>query len=130
MEEIKKKFIVQQNLEQKRIVEYTERLLPFCTITENGEVLITKKELKTLEKVKVALIARYLANRLESKISNEVSPDELALYLDVPKDQINARLKDARDDKFANTSDKGLSSVNPLRIGSFLEELEKKYGEC
>jgi hypothetical protein len=129
MEDLKKRFIVEENLEEKKVVGYIERLLPFCKVTKNGDILLGAKALTTLEKVKTALIARYLANHLEPTIPSEITPEELSNMLDIPRDQINARLKDVRDEKFAINFEGGKYRAKPFEIGRFLETLEKKYSE-
>jgi len=127
MEDLKKRFIVEENLEEKKTSGYIERLLPFCKISNSGDILLGEKALTTLEKVKIALVARYLANHIEPSISAEITPEELVTCLDISKEQIFARLKDVRDDKFAHGSGNSGYKVKPLEIGKFLDELEKKY---
>ena len=128
MTNIKEKFIISKKLELQTIEAYAERLLPFCTVYSDGEIALGNEKLTTLEKVKVALTARYLANGLDNTISAEITPEELVHWLNIPKDQISARLKDTRDAHFASTSEKG-STAYSQKIGDFLTELEHKYGE-
>lgn len=128
MEDLKKKFIVEENLEEKKLVGYVERILPFCKISKSGGIILEMHEATALEKVKLALVARFLANHLEGSISPEVNPEELSRNLDIPKDQVYARLKELKDDRFAVTSDKGIYRVNTFEIGKFLDEIEGKYG--
>jgi len=128
MENLKKRFIIEENLGEKKIEGYVERLLQFCKVTTNGEILITADKLTTLEKVKIALVARFLANKLDANISAEMTHEELSTLLEIPRNQIRARLKDVRATKFGFDSGNGLYKVKPLTIGKFLDELESKYG--
>jgi hypothetical protein len=127
MKELKEKFIVDEEIDEKRIEELVERALLFCKVTKNGSIIIESTELSSPEKIKLALVARFLANKLDSSISPEVNGDELSSSLMIAKDQVSARLKDAKDEKFAQRTSKGVYAVNPLKIGEFLTSLENKY---
>jgi len=50
----------------------------------------------------------------------------LSASLMIPKDQVMARLKEAKDEKFAFRARKGVYKVNPLRIGAFISDLENR----
>jgi hypothetical protein len=127
MENLKERFIISEKIDEKRIKEFVERLLPFCKVTKSGGIIIENPRLTTLEKVKVALIARFLANSLDSEISPEVNGEELSNSLMIPKNQVLARLKELKDEKFAFRVSKGVYRVNPFKIEDFLKELENKY---
>lgn len=127
MEKIKEKFIVPENIDEKRIEEFITRLLPFCKVTKSGAVIIEKSELTNVEKIEISLLARYLANRVDSGISAEVNGEELSNSLIISKEQVLARLKDLKDKKFVFRISKGIYKVNPLKIDSYLKSLENKY---
>jgi hypothetical protein len=129
MENIRKRFIVDENLDEKKIEGYAERLLPFCKVTKNGGISLSERPVTTLEKVKIALVTRFLANSLEQSIPAEITAEELSNSLEIPRDQINARLKDVRDSKFGSVSDNGKYKAKPIEVVKFIDELEKKYGE-
>jgi len=124
MEELKKKFIVEEKLDEKRVTNYIERILPFCKISKDGLVIIEAKGLVALQQVKLALVARFLANHLDKNIPTEMSNGELSTSLSIPEDQIAARMKELREDKFAISVKRGLHQVNPLQIERFIAELE------
>jgi len=128
MEDLKGKFIVSEEIDEKRIRELVERSLPFFRVSKSGEVIIDKSELSSLEKVKASLVARFLAHKLDSGISPEVNAEELSGYLMIPKNQVAARLKELGDEKFAFRVRRGIYSVNPSRIEDFLNDLENEYG--
>lgn len=127
MENLKEKFIVSEKIDEKRIKQFVERLLPFCKVTKSGGIVIEKAELTTIEKIKIALTARFLANSLDSEISPEVSGEEISNSLMIPKDQVLARLKELKDEKFAFRISKGIYKVNPFKIDELLNSLENKY---
>jgi len=127
MEELKKKFIVEERLEERILSKYVERILPFCKISRDGGIIIENSRIITLEKIKLSLAARFLANYLENNIPAEISIAEISSSLSIPKDQVAARLKELKDTKFALSVSKGVYRVNPLQIGRFLNEMEGKY---
>lgn len=127
MENLKEKFIVNERIDEKRIKEFVERMLPFCKVTKSGGIVIENPKLTTVEKIKVALAARFLANTLDSEISPEVNGDELSNSLMIPKNQVLARLKELKDQKFAFRVSKGVYKVNPFKIDEFLKDLENNY---
>jgi hypothetical protein len=124
MEELKKKFIVEEKLDEKRIADYVKRILPFCKISKDGLVIIEIKGVTSLQQVKLALVARFLANYMDNTIPTEISNHELSTSLNIPEDQISARLKDLREDRFAIPVRKGVNQANPLQIERFIVELE------
>lgn len=127
MEELKKKFIVEEKLDEKRITNYVERILPFCKISKDGMVIVETKGLKALQQVKLALVARFLANYLDKNISTGISNGELSNSLSIAEDQIAARMKELREDKFAISVKRGVHQVNPLQIERFILELESSH---
>jgi len=124
LEELKKKFIVEEKFDEKRIANYVERILPFCKVTKDGMVIVENKSSKKLQQVQLALVARFLANRLDKNISAGMSSEELSNSLNIPEDQIAARMMELRKDKFAIPLKRGMHQVNPLQIERFLTELE------
>ncbi|MEM0314370.1 MAG: hypothetical protein QXQ41_07480 [Candidatus Bathyarchaeia archaeon] len=127
MEELRKKFIVEEKIDEKKISEYVERSLKFGKVSIDGDVFIEKEGMTTKDQVGLALIMRFLANRLEKNIPAEMNVDELSQFLNIPEDQVAARLVDLTKEKIAVRVDKGVYRANSLRIGKFLDYLESKY---
>ncbi|MEM4602165.1 MAG: hypothetical protein QW808_04625 [Desulfurococcaceae archaeon] len=126
MEELRKKFIVEEKIDEKKIATYIERVLRFGKLSVDGSIIIERK-LSTKDQVGLALIMRYLANHLEKSISAEVRVKELSQSLGIPEDQVTARLVDLNREKLAIRINKGVYKVNPARIENFLNQLESKY---
>jgi hypothetical protein len=127
MEELKKKFIVEEKLDEKRVANYIERVLPFCKISKDGLVIVETKGLTALQQAKLALVARFLANYLDKNIPVGMSNGELSTSLSIPEDQIAARMAELRENKFAFPVKRGLHQVNPLQIERFIVELESLH---
>jgi hypothetical protein len=127
MEELKKKFIVSENLDEEKLKNYIERLLPFCKLSPDGNILVDNRVSTSLKKMKIALVGRFLANRLEPTISAEMTSEEFSAILNIPKDQVYARLKDLRKERFVTVLEKKKYRVQPTEIGKFLNELEADF---
>ena len=128
LKSLKSEFIVSADVSKAKISEYIRRIMQFCKVAENGAVIIENEKLTNREKIIVSLIARFLANKIESGIPSDVSAEELSDYLLIPKNQILARLKEAVDEKLAIRVERGIYKINPTKIEKFLEILENKYG--
>jgi hypothetical protein len=128
MEELRKKFIVEEQLDEKKLSEFIERTLRFGRVSLDGGIIIDKENMSTKDQIGLALVMRFLANRLEKVISAEVNVKDLAQYLGIPEDQVAARLADLKEDKIAIRIDKGVYKANSLQIKKFLDDLENKYG--
>ena len=132
LEELKSKWIIdEKRFDERKIRQYIKRLLNYCKITKKGEVDLTEKSEKfsLIDKVKLALTARFVASKLDNSISETVSAKEISKFFLVDKLQVVARLKEAIDEKFAFRDKKGVYKLNPSRLDAFLDNLEKKYGE-
>ena len=128
MEELRKKFIVEEKINEKKLSEYVQRSLNFGKVSIDGGIIIEKEGMSTKDQIGLALIMRFLANHLEKEIPAEVNVKELSLSLSIPEDQVVARLAELKEDKIAIRVNKGVYKANPLQIGKFLEDVEKKYG--
>ena len=127
LEELRKKFIVEEKVDEKKISEYIELALKFGKVSIDGSVIIEKEDMVTKDQVGLALIMRFLANRLEKEISAEVTAKELSQSLNIPEEQVAARLAELTKGKVAIRVAKGVYKANPFRIGKFLNYLENKY---
>ncbi|MGQ9539441.1 MAG: hypothetical protein ACUVTE_07730 [Candidatus Bathycorpusculaceae bacterium] len=85
---------------KKRISGHVERILRFGKVSIDGGIII-EMDMPTKDKVGLALIMRFLANHLEKGISAEVTVKELSQFLDIPEDQVVARLAELVEDKIA-----------------------------
>jgi hypothetical protein len=127
-EDLKNNFIIDDNPNEARIEGYIKRLMPYCKTTKTGAIVYGLETLGTLDKIKSALVARYLANFIEPSISAEINHEEFFNIVDIPKNQLRARLKDVRKDKFATSGTNGYK-VKPQEINKFLTKLADKYGK-
>jgi hypothetical protein len=124
MDELKKKFIVDESTyETEQMKGDLERLLQFCKITSKGNVLITDARLTDKKKVGLVIVARYIGNKLDKKIPEVVTSDEIVTFTKIDKLGVNARAKEIVDVGFASREEKGKYRANPGRISDFLDSI-------
>jgi hypothetical protein len=131
LEKLKVEWIIEEKEFDKRKLEcLVKRLMPFCKITNSGEIDLTEigENLSLKEKVMLALVARFIAHRLDDYILEEVSLDEIPGFFSVDNVQVRARLKDLKDEKLAVLVKRGVYKANPIRIEKYLDEIKEKHG--
>lgn len=123
IEELKKKFIVTDDYLSSRLESLVVKALNHCVVTEKGVVHINKSSLSAKDKIKLALAARSLAAGLDINISAEMSVEELVNASGLPSNQVHARSKDLINERFAQSSGRGMYKANPHKIEPFLDSL-------
>ena len=128
MEELIKEFIVDKDkYEKEKIPELVRRILRYCKITTEGQVLFENDGMTLRDKVKLVLVARFLASKLSDNISEEVSVDELLFSIGSNnKDSLATRAKEAVDQGVAKRNSPGKYSIIPFYIEVILDKLDKK----
>lgn len=123
LEELKKKFIVDDDVLKARLQTIVSKALDHCQLDKHGQVLISNTKLSGRDKVKLTLAARAIAAQLDPKISPEVTGPEIGKYTGLPINQVRARAKEAVDDKFAESTQAGTYRAMPHKIESFLDSI-------
>jgi len=130
LDDLEKQFILNEDMEHEDIKTLISRILNFCKIDNKGFVIIHDKQLKMRDKIVLVLSARYLANRLQTKLGKEVNIQEtinikeLTIMLNEKNGVITARLKELKDAKKIIQQDRGTYKVAPYAINDFLNQLE------
>jgi hypothetical protein len=123
LEELKRQFIVDENVLKARLEPVVAKALLYCRIDKDGRVEIRNPKLSGKEQVKLALAARVIAAEMEPAISPEVSVGEISKFTGLPPNQVRARGKDAIDDKFAQSPKSGVYRALPHKVEAFLDGL-------
>lgn len=123
IEELKKQFIVAEDLLRARLEPIVTKALAHCRIDKNGQVEIKDKRLSAKEQVKLTLAARAIGSEMDPAISAEVSVTEIAKFTGLPANQVRARVKDAIGDRFAQSPRSGVYRAMPHKIEAFLDTL-------
>src|SRR3989344_3487924 len=117
LEDLKKSFIVDEgNFEDNQLEHLIGKINKICQIDKKGHVKFLNDSLGDKEKIKYVLIARFLANKLDSEISKSVTNEEFEKMLNKSKDQVRARLSDVRNEKQnpMNDLNKNTHEIKPL----------------
>jgi hypothetical protein len=124
IEELKKLFIVDENLLRSRLEPVVGKALAQCRIDKDGRVEIRNTKLSGKEQVKLTLAARAIASEMDTGISPEVSVLEISKFTGLPPNQVRARGKDVLEEKFAQSPRAGVYRAMPHKIEAFLDGLE------
>jgi len=128
IQDLKKEFFIsKEEFEKELLPSYIEKILKFCKIDIDGTVLFGKIKITSSDKIKIILIARFLANKLDSKVNNIVGLNEIVAITGVQKNIVAARLKELLDRKIIYRESTGNYSIYPHQINNILETLVRKY---
>ena len=123
-DDIKNKFIVDEDHNKERIEEVAGKTLRFGRVTKDGNIVIDDKGLTQDDILKLCLVIRYIAHGLDDSISQSVRPVELTKVLHERMESVGSRLSKLAKDGFAKKAGHGLYSVYPYKIEPFLSQLE------
>jgi len=123
IEELKKEFIVDQNVLKVRLEPVVTKALAHCRIDKDGRVEIRNTKLSGKDQVKLTLAARVIGSEMDPAISPDVSVVEISKFTGLPANQVRARGKDAIEDKFAQSPRSGVYRALPHKIEAFLDAL-------
>lgn len=123
IEELKKQFIVDENVLKSRLEPVVTKALLHCRIDKDGRVEIRNASLSGKEQVKLTLAARVIGAEMDPAISPDVSVAEITKFTGLPANQVRARGKDAIEDKFAQSPRSGIYRALPHKVEPFLDAL-------
>ena len=123
IEELKKQFIVDEDVLKSRLEPVVTKALVHCRIDKDGRVEIRNTGLSGKDQVKLTLAARVIGAEMDPAISPDVSVAEITRFTGLPANQVRARGKDAIEDKFAQSPRSGIYRAMPHKIEPFLDGL-------
>ena len=123
IEELKSKFIVDDDVVAERLEQILQKALQHCVVDKKGNVHINNTKMSATNKVKLVLAARRLASQLDESIPANVSPAEIAANTGMAQNIARARLSESVNAKFAESSERGAFRAIPHKIEAFLDEL-------
>lgn len=129
IEELKKQFIVDDDVLKSRLEPVVMKALAHCRIDKDGRVEIKNRALSGKEQVKLALAARVIGAEMDPAISPDVSVAEITKFTGLPANQVRARGKDAIEDRFAQSPRSGIYRALPHKIEPFLDDLSTVHTE-
>jgi capsular polysaccharide biosynthesis protein len=123
IEDLRRKFIVDEDALKSRLEPVVNKALLHCRIDKAGQVLITNSKLSAKDQVLLVLVARAVAAQLEAGIRPDVTVAEICKYTGLPPNQVRARGKDVIQAKFAESRGAGVYRAVPHRAEVFLDSL-------
>jgi hypothetical protein len=128
IEELKKQFILDEDILKTRLEAIVAKALEHCRIDKGGQVLLTTANLSGRDQLKLVLAARAIASQLETGISADVTVAEIEKYTGLPSNQVRARGKECIAEKFASSSATGVYRAVAYKVEGFLDELTAQKG--
>lgn len=122
-EEIKNRFIVDEaEYPQEKFAELMEIMLEYLRISKDGQVVIVKT-VPTRKILSLILSARFVANKVDKQIPDDVTKDELLNYSYLQKEVFSARFSELLREGFADLSQNKVKAKNILLVERFLKHL-------
>src|ERR1700722_10127006 len=123
IEDLKKKFIVDDDVLKNRLEEIATKALEHCVVDKKGNVHFNGSNLSAREKLSLILAARAIASQMDETIKSDVSMAELTLISGLPEKQITARIAELTKDKLVTSSKKGIYSAVPHKVEALLNSV-------
>lgn len=125
IEELKKKFIVDDDALKSRLEAIATKAVEQCAVDKKGNVHFNNPKLNPREKLRLTLAARAIASQLDSTISGEVSVAELSANSGLPKDQVYARAAELVKQKSVISPKKGFYAAVAHKVESLIDSVAK-----
>lgn len=118
------------NYSKEVIKKITERLIKYGKISKKGDIIIIESSLSPDDKLRIALVLRFIAHTFDNDIPETITLKELANLLSERMEAVGSRLsKIMKNENFAKKITKGVYLVQYFVIDKFLTNLEnKEYG--
>jgi len=125
IDDLKKKFLIDdETYDSDKIARHLERLVPYCRVTAKGRVEIKIREIPEKKKTGLVIVARYIANKLDSGVNELVAIDEISLFSDAKRDSVMAYASELVKEGICSRPELGKYRANPGRIDDFIDSLD------
>jgi hypothetical protein len=125
LEQLKKQFLVDEEALTAKLEPILAKVLKHCVCDRKGRVLVLSRGLSGRNQTMMVLTARAIASRLDSKISPQVSVEEIVEFTALPPNQVRARGKELLESKFAVSPARGVYQAIFHRVEAFLDSLSQ-----
>jgi hypothetical protein len=125
IEDLKKKFIVDDDVLKNRLEEIATKALQLCVLDKKGNVHFNNSKLSPREKLRLTLAARAIASQLDETLSGEVSVADLAANSGLPENQVRARAAELAKAKFVSSPKKRFFVAVPHKVEALLDSVVK-----
>jgi len=128
IEALKREFIITKEEEEERLKEILKKIVKFVKVTEEGAIVFEIKDLAGIDRIGLALAARYVAGKLVENIRQEVSLDELSQITGLKEKVASARVKDLAKEGLVERLGRGLYRARGLfAVEKIIEKVTEKY---
>jgi len=115
------------NYSRQTMEELAKRLIKYAKISKNGDIIILDSSLSPDDKLRIALVLRFIAHTFDDTILETITLKELANLLSERIEAVGSRLsKIIKNENFAKKTKKGVYVVQHFVIDKFLTDLENK----
>ena len=115
------------NYSRQTMEELAKRLIKYAKISKNGDIIILDSSLSPDDKLRIALVLRFIAHTFDDTILETITLKELANLLSERIEAVGSRLsKIIKNENFAKKTKKGVYVVQHFVIDKFLTALENK----
>jgi riboflavin biosynthesis pyrimidine reductase len=125
IEELKKKFIVDDDALKSRLEEIATKALQHCVLDRKGNVHFNNPKFTPREKLRLTLAARAIASQMDETLKSEVSVAELSANSGLPENQVRARAAELAKEKFVTSPKKGTYAAVPHKVEAMLDSVTK-----
>ena len=122
-DDLKNQFIVDTaEYPKEKLSKMMQIMLKFVKVSKDGQVVLMQ-DIPTRKVLYLILSARFVANKIDKSIKQEVGRDELFTYSYLKKEVFTARFNELVRDGFAEKKDDHVQAKNILLVERFLEKL-------
>jgi len=115
------------NYSKQMMEEFAKKLIKYAKISKNGDIIILDSSLSPDDKLRIALVLRFIAHTFDDTIPETITLKELANLLSERIEAVGSRLsKIMKNENFAKKTKKGVYVVQHFVIDKFLTDLENK----
>ncbi|MBI4052962.1 MAG: hypothetical protein HY394_02905 [Candidatus Diapherotrites archaeon] len=130
LKEVKELFVVdRESYNEKKLPGLVDRALLFAKVDKSGSVLLEKNPFTNSDYIRLVLVCRFLANKLDKTIAPIVTIEELSDFTHINKKIIAARVKELVEQKQVKREKKGKYSISPFQIEDILDSLYRKHSK-
>jgi hypothetical protein len=125
IEELKKKFIVDDDALKTRLEAITTKALELCSVDKKGNIHFNNKKLTPREKLRLTLAARAIGAQLDNTVKSEVSVQELSANSGLPDAQVSARAAELVKERLATSPKRGFYEAVPHKVEALIDSVSK-----
>lgn len=115
------------NYSKQKMEEFAKKLIKYAKISKSGDIIILDSSLSPDDKLRIALVLRFIAHTFDDTIPETITLKELANLLSERLEAVGSRLSQImKKEDFAKKVKKGVYIVQHFAIDKLLTDLENK----